>query len=101
MFCNLDHTILHWAAVDWKQLGISVVCARNKYRSFCRHFSLVRQKQQLENVYNEFDIIYLSFQESRFVTCFVSAKAQMSISLLLSGRVGPPAYTLIISCLPS
>jgi len=93
MFCNLDHTILHSPAVDWKKLGISVVCARNKYRSFCRHFSLVRQKQQLENVYNEFDSIYLSFQESGFVTCSVSANAQMNISLLLSERVDPPAYT--------
>lgn len=47
----------------------------------------------MENVHIEFDSIYLSFQESRFVTCVVSAKAQMSISLLLSERVGPPAYT--------
>jgi len=44
MFCNLDRTILHSAAVDWNKLVISIVCARNTYRSFCRHFSLVRQK---------------------------------------------------------
>ena len=62
MVCNSDGNILHSAAVDWKKLRISVVCARNKYRSFFRYFFKVIYRT--ESIY--------SMHKDKLQNCFLN-----------------------------